>query len=154
MLFRSRFFTAYGPMGRPDMFYYSASDKLIAGEKLPIYNYGNCKRDYTYIDDIVEGVLCVMKRDHPPCEIYNIGGGAPVGLMEFICILHEELIREGLLSPDHDLNAQLKFMDMQPGDVEVTCADCSSLERDFGCRPAVGIREGLRKFAEWYREYN
>ena len=159
-----RFFTVYGPAGRPDMFYYSATQKLVRGETISIFNYGNCKRDFTYIDDIVEGVLRVMqgapeKRAGedglplPPYAVYNIGGGVPENLLDYIQTLQEELVRAGVLPADYDFDAHKKLVPMQPGDVPVTYADSEALERDYGFTPRIGIREGLRKFAEWYREY-
>lgn len=159
-----RFFTVYGPAGRPDMFYYSATQKLAAGETIQIYNYGNCQRDFTYVDDIVEGVLRVMqgapaKRTGedglplPPCSVYNIGGGTPENLLDYIRTLQEELVRAGILPADYDFEAHRELVGMQPGDVPVTYADASALEADYGFRPTIGIREGLRKFAEWYKEY-
>ena len=159
-----RFFTVYGPEGRPDMFYYSATEKLLRGETIKIFNYGNCRRDFTYIDDIVEGILRVMqrppgKKDGPdglpiaPYHIYNIGGGHPENLLVFISILQEELVRSGLLPEDYDFEAHRELVPMQPGDVAVTYADSTALERDFGFTPKIDIREGLRKFVEWYKEY-
>ena len=159
-----RFFTVYGPAGRPDMFYFSATNKLRKGENIQIFNYGNCKRDFTYIDDIVEGVLRVMqgapeKKNGedglpvPPYALYNIGGGQPENLLDYVQTLQEELIRAGVLPEDYDFEAHKKLMPMQPGDVPVTYADSSALERDFGFTPRIGIREGLRKFAEWYKDY-
>jgi len=159
-----RFFTVYGPAGRPDMFYYSATQKLVAGETIQIFNYGNCKRDFTYVDDIVEGVLRVMQGAPakatgddglplPPYAIYNIGGGTPENLLDYIQTLQEELVRAGVLPKDYDFEAHRKLVGMQPGDVPVTYADSSSLETDYDFRPTIGIREGLRKFAQWYREY-
>lgn len=151
-----RFFTVYGPAGRPDMFYYSATEKLIAGEKLQIFNYGNCSRDFTYIDDIVEGVYRVMQKAQagsPPYAVYNIGGGTPVGLIEFVQTLHTELVDAGLLPQDHNLEEQLELVGMQPGDVEMTYADSEALERDYGCRPTVDIKTGLRAFVHWYKGY-
>ncbi len=159
-----RFFTVYGPAGRPDMFYYSATEKLAAGKTIQIFNYGNCMRDFTYVDDIVEGVLRVMKgapeRSRgedglplPPYAVYNIGGGAPENLLDFVAVLQEELVRAGVLPADYDFEGHRELVGMQPGDVPVTYADSSGLERDYGFRPSVGIREGLRRFAEWYREY-
>ena len=158
-----RFFTVYGPAGRPDMFYYSATKKLAGNEKIRIFNYGNCKRDFTYVDDIVEGVYRVMQGAPekatgedalplPPYAVYNIGGGTPVNLLDFVSVLQEELVRAGVLPEDYDFKAHRELVPMQPGDVPVTFADSTDLERDYGFRPAVGIREGLRKFAEWYRE--
>ena len=159
-----RFFTVYGPAGRPDMFYYSATQKLIAGETIRIFNYGNCKRDFTYIDDIVEGVIRVMRgapEKHtgedglplPPYSVYNIGGGTPENLLDYIRTLQEELVRAGILPENYDFEAHRELVGMQPGDVPVTYADSSALERDYGFRPRIGIREGLRKFAQWYKEY-
>lgn len=159
-----RFFTVYGPAGRPDMFYYSAAQKLVRGETVQIFNYGDMKRDFTYIDDIVEGVVRVMQgapergtgRDGlplPPYALYNIGGGRPENLLDFVTVLQEELVRAGVLPRDFDFEAHKKLVPMQPGDVPVTYADSEALERDFGFRPRIGIREGLRKFAEWYKEY-
>ena len=159
-----RFFTVYGPAGRPDMFYYSATQKLAAGEKIQIFNYGNCKRDFTYIDDIVEGIVRVMQSPPekktgddglpiPPYRIYNIGGGTPENLLDYIRILQEELVRAGVLPEDYDFEGHRELVPMQPGDVPVTYADSSALERDFGFRPTIDIRTGLRKFAEWYKSY-
>ena len=159
-----RFFTVYGPAGRPDMFYYSATEKLLRGETIKIFNYGNCLRDFTYIDDIVEGVLRVMQGAPqrqkgedglpiPPYALYNIGGGKPENLLDYIAVLQRELVRAGLLPGDYDFNAHRELVAMQPGDVPVTYADSSALEADYGFRPAIGIREGLRSFAEWYASY-
>ena len=159
-----RFFTVYGPAGRPDMFYYSAAKTLAANGKIKIFNYGNCKRDFTYIDDIVDGVYRVMqgapeKKNGddglplPPCAIYNIGGGTPVNLLDFVNTLQEELVRAGVLPSDYDFEAHRELVGMQAGDVPVTYADSKALEDDYGFRPNIGIREGLRKFAEWYAEY-
>ena len=159
-----RFFTVYGPAGRPDMFYYSATQKLAAGEKIQIFNYGNCKRDFTYIDDIVEGIVRVMQSPPekktvddglpiPPYRIYNIGGGTPENLLDYIRILQEELVRAGVLPKDYDFEGHRELVPMQPGDVPVTYADSTALERDFGFRPTIDIRTGLRKFAEWYKSY-
>ena len=159
-----RFFTVYGPAGRPDMFYYSATQKLAAGEKIQIFNYGNCKRDFTYIDDIVEGIVRVMQSPPkkktgddglpiPPYRIYNIGGGTPENLLDYISTLQEELVRAGVLPENYDFEGHRELVPMQPGDVPVTYADSSALERDFGFRPTIDIRTGLRKFAEWYKEY-
>ena len=159
-----RFFTVYGPAGRPDMFYYSATQKLAAGKTIQIFNYGNCKRDFTYVDDIVEGILRVMQgapakslgQDGlpvPPYAVYNIGGGQPENLLDFISVLQEELVRAGVLPEDYDFEAHRELVGMQPGDVPVTYADAEALERDFGFTPKIGIREGLRAFAEWYKEY-
>ena len=160
-----RFFTVYGPAGRPDMFYYSATERLVRGETIQIFNYGNCKRDFTYIDDIVEGILRVMRgaprRETgadglpvPPYAVYNIGGGAPENLLDFIQTLQEELVRAGVLPPDYDFEAHRQLVPMQPGDVPVTFADASALERDYGFTPRIGIREGLGRFAAWYRAYH
>ena len=160
-----RFFTVYGPAGRPDMFYYSATKKLAAGQVIQIFNYGNCMRDFTYIDDIIEGVVRVMKGAPeravgedglpvPPYAVYNIGGGQPENLMDFIATLQEELVRAGVLPEDYDFAAHRALVGMQPGDVPVTYADSRALEEDYGFRPSIGIREGLRSFAEWYREYH
>lgn len=159
-----RFFTVYGPEGRPDMFYYSATEKLLRGETIKIFNYGNCKRDFTYIDDIVEGIVRVMqrppeKKDGPdglpiaPFKLYNIGGGHPENLLDFVNILQTELVRAGLLPSDYDFEAHRELVPMQPGDVPVTYADSAPLERDFGFTPQVNIHEGLRKFVEWYKQY-
>ncbi len=159
-----RFFTVYGPAGRPDMLYYSATQKLLKGETIQIFNYGNCKRDFTYIDDIVEGVIRVMqgateKKNGedglpiPPYAVYNIGGGTPENLLDYITILQEELVRAEVLPADYDFEAHKELVGMQPGDVSVTYADSTALERDYGFTPKIGIREGLRKFAEWYKEY-
>lgn len=159
-----RFFTVYGPAGRPDMFYFGATNKLVAGEGIKIFNYGNCKRDFTYIDDIVEGVIRVMqgapeKRNGedglplPPYAVYNIGGGTPENLLDYINTLQEELVRAGVLPADYDFDAHKELVGMQPGDVPVTYADSKGLEEDYGFRPEIGIREGLRAFAEWYKDY-
>ncbi|MGN1369907.1 MAG: NAD-dependent epimerase/dehydratase family protein [Aristaeellaceae bacterium] len=159
-----RFFTVYGPAGRPDMFYFSATQRLLKGETIQIFNYGNCKRDFTYIDDIVEGVVRVMqgapeKKNGadgltiPPYSVYNIGGGTPENLLDYISTLQEELTRAGVLPEDYDFEAHKQLVGMQPGDVPVTYADSTALERDFGFTPKIGIREGLRKFAEWYRTF-
>ena len=160
-----RFFTVYGPAGRPDMFYYSATKKLVAGEKIQIFNYGNMKRDFTFIDDIVEGIIRVMqgaperKKGEdglpiPPYSIYNIGGGQPVNLLEFVSVLQEELVRAEVLPKDYNFEAHRELVGMQAGDVPVTYADSSELEKDFGFKPEVGIREGLHKFSEWYKSYS
>ena len=159
-----RFFTVYGPAGRPDMFYFSATNRLIKGEDIQIFNYGNCKRDFTYIDDIVEGILRVMQGAPnrevgedglpiPPYALYNIGGGQPENLLDYIQTLQEELVRAGVLPENYDFEAHKKLVPMQPGDVPVTYADSTGLEKDYGFTPKTGIREGLRKFAEWYREF-
>lgn len=159
-----RFFTVYGPAGRPDMFYFGATDKLVRGEGIKIFNYGNCKRDFTYIDDIVEGVVRVMQGAPekmngedglplPPYAVYNIGGGTPENLLDYITTLQEELVRAGVLPADYDFEAHKELVGMQPGDVPVTYADSRGLEEDYGFRPEIGIRDGLRAFAEWYKEY-
>ena len=159
-----RFFTVYGPAGRPDMAYFGFTDKLIKGETIKIFNYGNCKRDFTYVDDIVEGVMRVMakapeKKDGedglpiPPYAVYNIGNSNPENLLDFVQILQEELIRARVLPEDYDFEAHKELVPMQPGDVPVTYADTTPLERDFGFKPHTPLREGLRKFAEWYKEY-
>lgn len=159
-----RFFTVYGPAGRPDMAYFGFTNKLLKGETIQIFNYGNCKRDFTYVDDIVEGVVRVMQgapeRKNgedglpvPPYAIYNIGNQNPENLLDFVRILQEELIRAGVLPEDYDFEAHKKLVPMQPGDVPVTYADTSALERDFGYKPSTSLREGLRKFAEWYAEF-
>lgn len=159
-----RFFTVYGPAGRPDMFYYSATQKLVKGETIKIFNYGDMRRDFTYIDDIVEGIIRVMKGAPersigedglpvPPYAVYNIGGGQPENLLDFVSTLQEELVRAGVLPEDYDFEAHRELVGMQPGDVPVTYADSSALERDYGFRPEIGIREGLRRFAEWYKDY-
>ena len=159
-----RFFTVYGPAGRPDMFYYSATRQLAAGETIRIFNYGNCQRDFTYVDDVVEGVLRVMQGAPekavgedglpiPPYALYNIGGGAPENLLDFVATLQEELVRAGVLPAYYDFAAHRQLVPMQPGDVPVTFADSSALERDYDFRPSVGIRDGLRRFAQWYRAY-
>ena len=159
-----RFFTVYGPAGRPDMFYFSATQKLQAGKTIRIFNYGNMKRDFTYVDDIVEGVMRVIQGAPekqtgedglplPPYAVYNIGGGAPENLLDYISTLQEELVRAGVLPEDYDFGAHRELVGMQPGDVPVTYADSTGLERDYGFTPKVGIREGLRKFAEWYKMY-
>lgn len=156
-----RFFTVYGPMGRPDMAYFSFTNKLIKGETIEIFNYGNCKRDFTYIDDIVDGIIKVMnkapeKRNGddglpiPPYKIYNIGNSNPENLLDFVQILSEELVRAGVLPNDYDFESHKKLVPMQKGDVPVTYADTSELERDFGYKPSTSLRDGLRKFAEWY----
>ena len=159
-----RFFTVYGPAGRPDMFYFSATKRLTAGETIQIFNYGNCKRDFTYVDDIVEGVYRVMQGAPeratgedglplPPYAVYNIGGGTPENLLDYVATLQEELVRAGVLPEDYDFDAHRELVGMQPGDVPVTYADATALERDFGFTPTIGIREGLRAFAEWYAAY-
>jgi len=159
-----RFFTVYGPAGRPDMFYYAATQKLASGQPIQLFNHGNCKRDFTYIDDIVEGVLRVMQgapEKHtgedrlplPPHAVYNIGVGKPENLLDFIHILQEELVCDGILPSDYDFEKLHEFVNMQPGDVPVTYADSKPLKEDFGYCPATGIREGLHRFVEWYKEY-
>lgn len=159
-----RFFTVYGPAGRPDMFYYSATNMLSKGGTIKIFNYGNCRRDFTYVDDIVEGIVRVMqgapeKKNGedglplPPYRVYNIGGGQPENLLDFISTLQEELVRAGVLPSDYDFESHRQLVGMQPGDVPVTYADSEALERDFGFTPKIGIREGLRAFAEWYKSY-
>ncbi len=150
-----RFFTVYGPAGRPDMFYYSATEKLCRGENIRIFNYGDMKRDFTYIDDIIEGVVRVMTgAPENNYAIYNIGGGQPENLLDFIATLQEELVNAKLLPPDYDFDSHRELVGMQPGDVPLTYADSTALERDFGFRPSIGIREGLRNFVQWYAEYN
>ena len=159
-----RFFTVYGPAGRPDMAYFGFTDKLLKGETIKIFNYGNCRRDFTFVDDIVEGVQRVMHRAPeratgedglplPPYKIYNIGNSNPENLLDFVQILQEELVRAGVLPENYDFEAHKALVPMQPGDVPVTFADTSALERDFGFRPHTPLREGLRRFAEWYREF-
>ena len=159
-----RFFTVYGPAGRPDMAYFGFTNKLLKGQKIQIFNFGNCLRDFTYVDDIVEGIVRVMARAPekqtgedglplPPYKVYNIGNNKPENLLEFVDILQQELIRAGVLPEDHDLEAHKELVPMQPGDVPVTYADVTDLERDFGFRPATSLREGLRKFAQWYKAY-
>ena len=159
-----RFFTVYGPAGRPDMAYFGFTNKLLRGETIQIYNYGNCRRDFTYVDDIVEGIVRVMQRAPqrqtgadglpiPPYAVYNIGGGQPESLLDFVQTLQEELLRAGVLPADYDFEAHKELVAMQPGDVPVTYADSSALERDFGFTPKITLREGLRKFATWYKEY-
>ena len=159
-----RFFTVYGPAGRPDMAYFGFTNKLLAGKTIEIFNYGNCKRDFTYVDDIVEGVKRVMQAPPerkvgedglplPPYKVYNIGNSHPENLLDFVTILQEELLRAGVLPADYDFEAHKKLVPMQPGDVPVTYADTTPLERDFGFKPSTPLREGLRKFAEWYKEF-
>ena len=159
-----RFFTVYGPAGRPDMAYFGFTNKLLKGETIQIYNYGNCRRDFTYVDDIVEGIVRVMhgapeKKTGedglpiPPYAVYNIGGGQPENLLDFVNILQEELLRAGVLPQDYDFEAHKELVPMQPGDVPTTYADATALERDFGFTPKITLREGLRKFAQWYKEY-
>ena len=159
-----RFFTVYGPAGRPDMAYFGFTNKLVNGETIKIFNYGNCKRDFTYVDDIVEGVVRVMKKPPekkngedglpiPPYAVYNIGNSNPENLLDFVQILSEELVRAGVLPADYDFETHKELVPMQPGDVPVTFADTEPLERDFGFKPHTPLREGLRKFAEWYKEF-
>ncbi len=159
-----RFFTVYGPAGRPDMAYFGFTNKLLRGETIQIFNYGNCRRDFTYVDDIVEGVYRVMqgaperKKGEdglpvPPYAVYNIGGGQPENLLDFVQILQEELVRAGVLPADFDFEAHKKLVPMQPGDVPTTYADATALERDFGFTPKITLREGLRAFAEWYKAF-
>lgn len=159
-----RFFTVYGPAGRPDMAYFGFTNKLLKGETIQIFNYGNCKRDFTYVDDIVEGVKRVMQHAPekqngedglplPPYAIYNIGNSNPENLLDFVTILQEELIRAKVLPEDYDFEAHKKLVPMQPGDVPVTYADTTALERDFGFKPSTSLRDGLRKFAEWYKAF-
>ena len=151
-----RFFTVYGPAGRPDMAYFNFTNKLLSGDTIQIFNYGNCKRDFTYIDDIVEGICRVINKspsDEVPHKIYNIGNGSPVDLLEFVDILQQELIRAKVLPVDYDFESHKKFVPMQAGDVPVTYADTKDLERDFNFKPTTTLREGLRNFAEWYKEF-
>ena len=159
-----RFFTVYGPAGRPDMAYFGFTNKLLKGETIQIFNYGNCRRDFTYVDDIVEGIWRVMAKAPekktgadglpvPPYAVYNIGGGQPENLLDFVNILQEELVSAGVLPNDYDFEAHKQLVPMQPGDVPTTYADASALERDFGFTPKITLREGLRKFARWYKEY-
>ncbi len=159
-----RFFTVYGPAGRPDMFYYSATKRLAAGQKIRIFNFGSMMRDFTYIDDIVEGIVRVMRGAPekkngedglpiPPYAIYNIGGGQPENLLDFVATLQEELVRAGVLPADYDFEGHRELVGMQPGDVPVTYADSAALARDYGFTPRITIREGLRAFAQWYKDY-
>ena len=159
-----RFFTVYGPAGRPDMAYFGFTNKLLKGETIQIFNYGNCKRDFTYVDDIVEGVKRVMAKaperkvgedglPEPPYAVYNIGNSNPENLLDFVDILQQELVRAGVLPEDYNFEEHKKLVPMQPGDVPITYADISALERDFGFKPSTSLREGLRKFAEWYKEF-
>ena len=159
-----RFFTVYGPAGRPDMAYFGFTDKLVAGETIKIFNYGNCKRDFTYIDDIVEGVVRVMRHAPerskgedglpvPPYKVYNIGNNNPENLLDFVSILQEELVQAGVLPADYDFEAHKELVPMQPGDVPITYADTTPLEEEFGFKPSTPLREGLRRFARWYGEY-
>ena len=160
-----RFFTVYGPCGRPDMAYFGFTNKLIKGEKIQIFNYGHCKRDFTYVDDIVEGIIRVMchapeKRvgddglPIPPYKVYNIGNNHPENLLDFVTILQEELVCAGVLPKDYDFEAHKELVPMQPGDVPVTYADTTALEEDFGFKPSTSLREGLRRFAEWYMKFS
>lgn len=159
-----RFFTVYGPAGRPDMAYFGFTNKLVEGKTIEIFNYGNCKRDFTFVDDIVEGVVRIMqgapeKKNGedglplPPYAVYNIGNNSPENLLDFVNILQEELVRAGVLPTDYDFESHKKLVPMQPGDVPVTYADTSALERDFGFKPATSLRDGLRAFAQWYKGY-
>lgn len=159
-----RFFTVYGPAGRPDMAYFGFTNKLCKGETIQIFNYGNCKRDFTFVDDIVEGVKRVMAKPpakkigedglpEPPYAVYNIGNNQPENLLDFVDILQQELIRAGVLPEDYDFEAHKELVAMQPGDVPITYADTSALERDFGFKPSTSLRDGLRKFVEWYKEF-
>ncbi|MGN0087757.1 MAG: NAD-dependent epimerase/dehydratase family protein [Candidatus Limimorpha sp.] len=158
-----RFFTVYGPAGRPDMAYFGFTDKLVKGDSIKIFNYGNCKRDFTYVDDIVEGVVRVMQHAPeksngadglpiPPYKVYNIGNNQPENLLDFVQILQEELVRAGVLPSDYDFESHKELVPMQPGDVPITYADTTPLEQDFGFKPSTPLREGLRKFAEWYKK--
>jgi len=147
-----RFFTVYGPAGRPDMAYFGFTNKLLKGETIKIFNYGNCQRDFTYVDDIVEGIVRVMRKPQP-YAVYNIGGSHPENLLEFVKILQEELVRAGVLPADFDFDSHKELVPMQPGDVPVTYADTTALERDFGFKPQIGLREGLSRFAQWYKEF-
>ena len=159
-----RFFTVYGPAGRPDMAYFGFTNKLVKGDKIQIFNYGNCKRDFTYVDDIVEGVVRVMQHAPekrvgedslpiPPYTVYNIGNNQPENLLDFVTILQEELVRAGVLPEDYDFEAHKELVPMQADDVPITYADTTPLEQDFGFKPSTPLREGLRKFAEWYKSY-
>ena len=159
-----RFFTVYGPAGRPDMAYFGFTNKLVNGETIKIFNYGNCKRDFTFVDDIVEGVVRIMQHAPekqngedglpiPPYKVYNIGNNSPENLLDFVTILQEELVRAGVLPKDYDFEAHKELVPMQPGDVPVTYADTTPLEQDFGFKPNTSLREGLRRFAEWYARY-
>ena len=160
-----RFFTVYGPAGRPDMAYFGFTDKLVKGDSIKIFNYGNCKRDFTYVDDIVEGVVRVMQHAPeksngadglpiPPYKVYNIGNNQPENLLDFVQILQEELVRAGVLPSDYDFESHKELVPMQPGDVPITYADTTPLEQDFGFKPSTPLREGLRKVAEWYNSFN
>ncbi len=159
-----RFFTVYGPAGRPDMAYFGFTDKLLRGQTIDIFNYGNCRRDFTYIDDIVEGIIRVINKAPqrstgadglpvPPYAVYNIGNSSPENLLDFVRTLQEELVSAGVLPEDFDFEAHTRLVPMQPGDVPVTYADTSALERDFGFRPSTPLRQGLANFARWYKEF-
>lgn len=159
-----RFFTVYGPAGRPDMAYFGFTNKLIKGETIQIFNYGNCKRDFTFVDDIVEGVMRIMQGAPerkigedglplPPYAVYNIGNSSPENLLDFVDVLQQELVRAEVLPADYNFEEHKKLVPMQPGDVPATYADTSALERDFGFKPSTSLREGLRKFTEWYKEF-
>ena len=159
-----RFFTVYGPAGRPDMAYFGFTNKLVKGETIKIFNYGNCKRDFTYVDDIVEGVVRVMQHAPekkqgedglpiPPYKVYNIGNNSPENLLDFVTILQEELVRAGVLPEDYDFESHKQLVPMQSGDVPVTYADTTPLEQDFEFKPNTSLREGLRRFADWYAKY-
>lgn len=159
-----RFFTVYGPAGRPDMAYFGFTNKLVNGDNIKIFNYGNCKRDFTYIDDVIEGIIRVIQRAPdkktgedglpiPPYKIYNIGNNNPESLLDFVTILQEELVRAGVLPKNYDFESHKELVPMQPGDVPITYADTTPLERDFGFKPNTSLREGLRKFAKWYKEF-
>ena len=159
-----RFFTVYGPAGRPDMAYFGFTNKLLKGETIKIFNYGNCRRDFTYIDDIVEGIYRIMQGAPdqkngedglpiPPYAVYNIGGGRPENLLDFVDILQQELLNAGVLPKDYNFEAHKELVPMQPGDVPVTYADTTALERDYGYRPSIDLRTGLRNFAEWYKKF-
>ena len=159
-----RFFTVYGPAGRPDMAYFGFTNKLVKGEKIQIFNFGNCKRDFTYVDDIVEGVIRVMQKAPekkvgedglpiPPYAVYNIGNNQPENLLDFVTILQEELLAAEVLPADYDFEAHKELVPMQPGDVPITYADTSALERDFGFKPSTSLRDGLRAFVQWYKSY-
>jgi UDP-glucuronate 5'-epimerase len=159
-----RFFTVYGPAGRPDMAYFGFTDKLLAGKTIEIFNFGNCKRDFTYVDDIVEGVKRVMQAAPerkngedglpiPPYSVYNIGNNQPENLLDFVDILQQELVSAGVLPVDYDFESHKKLVEMQPGDVPITFADTSALEKDFGFKPHTSLRDGLRKFAHWYKDF-
>lgn len=159
-----RFFTVYGPAGRPDMAYFGFTDKLLRGQTIDIFNYGNCRRDFTYIDDIVEGIIRVINKAPqrstgedglpvPPYAVYNIGNSSPENLLDFVRTLQEELVSAGVLPEDFDFEAHTRLVPMQPGDVPVTYADTSALERDFGFRPSTPLRRGLARFAQWYKQF-